>query len=147
MYDPGTVADPEALEARTQVAQTATAKTKPATPRKRSFAEDPRSAAQMARELQRLIGRRLLAHMTKSEPRTVSRWIAGESQPRGEHATKLRLGYQLVERLRAEDPDELVQAYLVGMNPDLNDETILDAVRAGEYFAALAAVRRIVVEG
>ena len=97
------------------------------------------------------IGRKLIAYVAGvKDTRAVERWIAG-SQPYGDVALRLRLTFQVVRTLLEHDSREVVQAWLMGVNPELGDRVPLRLLREGDLAVVapevLAAARAFIAGG
>lgn len=84
---------------------------------------------ELVNEIVGVIGKKLTAYVTRTkDTRTVDRWIAGV-QPYGDAEQRLRFAYQVVMTLREHDKPEVVQAWLMGVNPELGDRTAVRMLR------------------
>ena len=97
------------------------------------------------------IGRKLIAYVAGvKDVRAVDRWIAG-AQPYGGAEPRLRLTFQVVRTLLEHDSREVVQAWLMGVNPELGDRVPLRLLREGELVVVapevLAAARAFIAGG
>ena len=97
------------------------------------------------------IGRKLTAYVAGvKDTRAVERWISG-SQPYGEVEPRLRLTFQVVRTLLEHDTPEVVQAWLMGVNPELGDRVPLRLLREGDLVVVapevLAAARAFIAGG
>jgi hypothetical protein len=112
-----------------------------------SVESDLRRAAtsvEMAEYLQSVLGLRKVAYATcVRHPRIVVSWAAGR-EPSPEAATRLRALYHSVTMLEAAEGVPIAQAWLMGMNPLLADETPLDVIRDGRGDLAVRAAARFV---
>lgn len=83
------------------------------------------SIQEVASELNSLFGRELLAVMTGIQSaRTVTQWIRGESEPHPGTAKALRdVDYVAAFLLQSGQARETVQAWFVGMNPQLKGQS------------------------
>jgi hypothetical protein len=80
------------------------------------------TAAEMAAFLQGLVGQKLTALMTGiDDPKAVGKWARGERVPRGETARRLREAFQVSTLLALGESEETARAWLMGMNPLLED--------------------------
>jgi hypothetical protein len=78
---------------------------------------------EIASELVEVIGKKLTAYIGNAkDTRAVDRWIAGREAYK-DAEPRLRFAYQVVMILRKRDSPEVVQAWLMGINPELNDRT------------------------
>lgn len=76
-----------------------------------------------------IIGKKLTAYIAGAKDTiSIDRWIAGV-QVGGEAEQRLRFAYQIVMTLHMNDEAEVVQAWLMGLNPDLGDRTALRMLR------------------
>ncbi len=109
------------------------------------------SFAELVSRLADAIGRKLIAYVAGvKDVRAVERWIAG-SQPYGEVEPRLRLTFQVVRTLLEHDSREVVQAWLMGVNPELGDRVPLRLLREGDLAVVapevLAAARAFIAGG
>jgi hypothetical protein len=73
--------------------------------------------------LQDILGQRLVAVIAGvSDAKAVGKWARGERSPHPEAEQRLRNAYQIVQLLLERESGETVRAWLVGMNPDLDDQ-------------------------
>jgi hypothetical protein len=97
------------------------------------------------------IGRKLTAYVAGvKDVRAVERWISG-SQPYGEVESRLRLTFQVVRTLLDHDSPQVIQAWLMGVNPELGDRVPLRLLREGDLVVVapevLAAARAFIAGG
>ena len=97
------------------------------------------------------IGRKLTAYVAGvKDTRAVDRWIDGK-EPYGEAESRLRLTFQVVRTLLDHDPPKVVQAWLMGVNPELGDRVPLRLLREGDLASiapeVLAAARAFISGG
>jgi hypothetical protein len=97
--------------------------------------------------LQEVLGRDLVAIITGKTPRQVSRWVSGEAKPPLDEQRVLRDTFQVVELLAKVEPDEVVRAWFIGMNPQLEDATPAEVIAKGRARDATAAARAFVSAG
>ncbi len=72
--------------------------------------------------------------------KTVARWASGETaRLQEEHATRLRVAFELVEILTQFDAAETVRNWFVGSNPQLDDDAPASVLREGRFGAVRAA--------
>jgi hypothetical protein len=98
-----------------------------------------------------LIGRKLTAYVAGvKDVRALDRWIEG-GQPYGDADPRLRLVFQVVGTLADYDPPNVVQAWLMGVNPELGDRVPLRLLREGDIAVVgpevMAAARAFVAGG
>lgn len=97
---------------------------------------------EIATELQDALGQRLVAYgCAIRSPKLVGRWATGEHDPRDDAAARLRMLYRVYFLLRedGEYDDATIRAFLLGSNPDLDDETPIDRIRDGHGTDAVRA--------
>jgi hypothetical protein len=97
------------------------------------------------------IGRKLTAYVAGvKDVRALDRWIDGK-EPYGEAEPRLRLTFQVVRTLLDHDPPKVVQAWLMGVNPELGDRVPLRLLREGDLALVapevLAAARAFIAGG
>ncbi len=106
---------------------------------------------ELVSQLADAIGRKLIAYVAGvKDARAVERWIGG-GQPYGDVEPRLRLAFQVVRTLLEHDSREVVQAWLMGVNPELGDRVPLRLLREGELGVVapevLAAARAFIAGG
>lgn len=104
------------------------------------------STAIVAR-LQEVLGRDVVAIITGKTPRQVSRWVTGAAKPPVQEQRLLRDTFQVVELLAEVDPDEVVRAWFIGMNPQLEDAAPAELIAEGRVRDVMAAARTFVNAG
>ncbi len=79
-----------------------------------------------------MIGRRLTAYIASvKDARALDRWMSGVAPQRDvEH--RLRLCYRVAVFLSGADSPAVVKAWLVGLNPELDDEVPIKLLRDGD---------------
>lgn len=97
--------------------------------------------------LRAVLGRDVVAVLVKRTPRAVSRWVAGDAEPPAREDALLRDAFQIVQVLGEVEPDEVIRAWFMGMNPQLGDESPIEALRDGRVRDAMAAARAFVNAG
>lgn len=105
------------------------------------------SVGTIATALQDLLTRRLTAYTVGiKDAKTISRWanqdVSGVQNEEVER--KLRTTYQMALMLLSVDAPPTVKAWFVGMNPYLNDQSPVEAIRSGREREALDAARAFV---
>jgi hypothetical protein len=109
------------------------------------------SFPELVRRLAEIVGRKLTAYVGGvKDVRAVERWMQG-SQPYGDAEPRLRLAFQIVRTLSEHDSPGVVQAWLMGVNPELGDRVPLRLLREGDLMVVapqvLAAARAFVAGG
>jgi hypothetical protein len=78
-----------------------------------------------------VIGKKLTAYVAGLlDTRAIDRWIASDTPDRGVEE-RLRLANEIVTIFRIHENSEVVQAWLVGINPDLGDRIAIRLLRDG----------------
>lgn len=84
---------------------------------------------EIVEELVSLIGKKLTAYIGGvKDTRHVERWIAG-AEPYRDADRKIRLAYQIAKTLSEHDSPRVAQAWLLGLNPELQDRAPLRLLR------------------
>lgn len=97
--------------------------------------------------LQEALGRDVVAIITGKTARQVSRWVSGEAKPPLAEQRLLRDTFQVVELLAEVDTDEVVRAWFIGMNPQLEDAAPAEVIADGRVRDVMAAARAFVNAG
>lgn len=97
-------------------------------------------------QLQRVLGKHLLALIVGRDVRTVLRWGAGENRPGHVEERKLRNTFQIYGVLSSVEADHTIRAWFMGMNPQLDDDSPAEAL-AAERFRDVASAARAFVAG
>jgi len=109
--------------------------------------------AEAVTELRDLLSGRLVAYIAGvSETRAVNEWADGARSIRSpETEARLRLALQIAVMLADADQPPVVQAWFMGLNPELDDRSPARLLRDGELDevgpAVLAAARAFVAGG
>ena len=85
--------------------------------------------SEISRELATIIGKKLTAYIGHAkDTRTVDCWISGgEADEDAEQ--RLRFAYHVVKIVREQESPKVVQAWLIGMNPELDDRVMIRMLR------------------
>lgn len=86
------------------------------------------------------LGSALVAYMADKHRSTVSRWRDGRDIPL-DSSQRLRVAYDVFEQLEVPEGAHTVRAWFIGMNPQLDDESPVEAIREGRYREVYAAAR------
>lgn len=106
------------------------------------------SIAQVAGYLQEVLGRKLVATLAGvNDPKAVGRWAEGERAPRHAAEERLRTAYQVFRLLLSEESQYTVRAWFIGLNPQLNDESPVAAIREGRFQEVWVAAKAFVAGG
>ncbi len=105
----------------------------------------------LVKELTAVIGKKLTAYIgSVSDVRAVDRWMSG-SEPYNSAESRLRLAYHVVRMLSDHEGKRVVQAWLAGLNPELDDRVPLRLLREGDIEEVgpkiLAAARAFLAGG
>jgi hypothetical protein len=105
----------------------------------------------LVRELSDLIGKKLTAYIGGvKDVRALDRWIEGTA-PYKDAEERLRFAFRVVKTLSNHEHPHVVQAWLIGLNPELNDRVPIRLLREGKLEAVgpeiLAAARAFLAGG
>lgn len=104
----------------------------------------------MASTLVEVLGRALVAGIVGiRNPKTISRWANGDVTSVRDRYSEERLiaTYQVVSHLKEDFGNDTIRAFMLGMNPVLNDEAPAIALRDGDFKGALNAARNLTAGG
>lgn len=106
------------------------------------------SIEQITSFLEEVLGRKLVAALAGvADPKAVGRWAAGERSPRAAAEERLRVAYQVFRLLLTEESKHTIRAWFIGLNPQLNDESPVTAIRAGRFQEVMVAAKAFVSGG
>jgi hypothetical protein len=102
-------------------------------------------------ELAGIVGKKLTAYIAGvKDVRALDRWIEGAA-PYKNVEERLRFAFRVVKTLHNHDGASVVQAWLIGLNPELNDRAPVRLLREGDIEKVgpgiLSAVRSFVAGG
>ena len=102
-------------------------------------------------ELTGVLGKKLTAYIgSVKDARAVDRWMAGSEAYKGVEE-RLRLAYRLAKMIGDQEGPRVVQAWLTGLNPELNDRVPVRLLREENVEAVgpeiLAAARAFLAGG
>ncbi|MEF9913318.1 MULTISPECIES: XRE family transcriptional regulator [Streptomyces] len=101
--------------------------------------------AEIARFLQENLGPRITARITRvSDPRQVGKWAAGDTRPRDEAEERLRAALQTFHVIQSAEDNHTARAWMIGMNPQLEDETPAQCIADGRFKDVMVAARAYV---
>ena len=87
---------------------------------------------QVVEKLVSIIGRRLTAYIAAvKDARALDRWIAGTC-PQDDVEVRLRLAYRIAILLAGADSPAVVKAWLLGLNPELEESVPIQLLREGD---------------
>jgi hypothetical protein len=79
-----------------------------------------------------IIGRKLTSYVAGiKDARAIDRWLQNGA-PQKEVERRLRLTYQIAAMMAGFDSPAVVQAWLIGLNPELDDQVPLKLLREGD---------------
>jgi hypothetical protein len=91
------------------------------------------SMPEVAANLVELLGGRLVAYLGGvKETRAVKQWIAGDRQPQGDAADRLREALTIAIMLASKEHKSTIQAWFQGLNPQLDDRGPARLLRDGD---------------
>jgi hypothetical protein len=98
-----------------------------------------------------IIGRKLTAYIAGvKDARAIDRWMQNAT-PQKEAERRIRLAYHVAGTLAAFDSPAVVQAWFIGLNPELDDQVPIELLRTGDIEAngkrVLGAARAFVTGG
>lgn len=92
------------------------------------------------------LGTTLVAHICGVDPRSVRRWVTGRA-PQRRAEDRLRTAYQVFQLLLTYDSEHTVRAWFIGLNPQLDDVSPAEAIRAGRLREVLTAAKSFILGG
>ncbi len=112
-------------------------------------------AAPFAEVVSRLvdtIGRKLTAYIAGvKDVRAVDRWTKSDTKPYGDVEQRLRFAFLVARTLSEHESAQMVQAWLMGVNPELGDRVPIRLLREGDVNIiapeVLGAVRAFIAGG
>ncbi len=85
--------------------------------------------SKLVEELTKIIGKKLTAYIASvKDTRAIERWMAGSESYKGVEE-RLRLAYRLAKVINDHEGRRVVQAWLTGLNPELNDRAPIRLLR------------------
>jgi len=82
------------------------------------------SFAEIVEELAQILGKKLTAYVGGvKDTRVVERWMQGGVDPYRDADRRIRLTYQIAKTLSEHESNSVVQAWFIGLNPELQDRT------------------------
>jgi hypothetical protein len=84
-------------------------------------------------ELVDILGAKLVAYIASvSETRAVREWASGDRRPRPDTDHRLRFAYVVASLIAAEESPRIAQTWLMGLNPQLDDQSPARLIREGD---------------
>jgi hypothetical protein len=79
-----------------------------------------------------ILGRKLIAYIAGiKDARAIDRWLQNAS-PQKDAERRIRCAYHVASLLAASDTPPVVQAWFLGLNPELNDQVPITLLRDGD---------------
>lgn len=106
--------------------------------------------SEIAGVLQELLSRRLTAYIAGvGDGKTVSRWANGEVSEIRDHTQeqRIRVAYEIAQLLMSYESAQTVKAWFIGLNPQLDDVSPVEAIHEGRLKDALVAARAFTAGG
>jgi len=86
---------------------------------------------EVVRSLVSIVGRKQTAYIASiKDARAVDRWMENAA-PQKDVEQRIRLAYHVAAMLRSADSEGVVQAWFVGLNPELDDDVPIKLLREG----------------
>lgn len=103
----------------------------------------------VTKTLQTHLGQALLAVIVNAQPRTIARWVSGQSTPSAATERLLRDVAQVFDVITTVDTPAVARAWFMGMNPQLDDNSPAEVLAedTGATRAVMAAARAYVAGG
>lgn len=105
------------------------------------------SSAEITAVLQAQLGQALLGVIVGKNARTLARWAHATVRPPHASEKILRDAFQVFEILISVDSPEVARAWLMGMNPELDDASPAEALSDGRSREVMAAARSFIAAG
>ncbi|MEV6572907.1 XRE family transcriptional regulator [Streptomyces sp. NPDC051577] len=103
---------------------------------------------EIARFLQDNLGQRLTARLAGiSDPKQVGRWASGDSAPRHDAEERLRAALQVFQLIQDAESLYTARAWMIGMNPQLEDQAPAQCIADGRLRDVMVAARAYVDGG
>lgn len=106
------------------------------------------SVADVAGYLQEVLGQKLVAYMAGVEDvKAVGQWAAGKRSPHPDNERRLRAAFQIFHMLQEAESPHTVRAWLIGLNPQLDDRSPATLIREDSTRDVLVAVKAFLAGG
>ncbi|MFE9335842.1 XRE family transcriptional regulator [Streptomyces sp. NPDC007063] len=100
------------------------------------------TTAYVARFLQDNFGRRVTALVAGIEdPKQVGKWCKADNAPRIDSELRLRTAYQVFKLIENGENAHVARAWMIGMNPQLEDDAPVQAIADDRFKDVMAAAR------
>ncbi|MFD9541387.1 XRE family transcriptional regulator [Streptomyces sp. NPDC060022] len=98
--------------------------------------------AEIARFLQDTFSQRVAAFIAGVEdPKQVGRWARELNTPRFDSEFRLRTAYHVFTYIMHCENQHIARAWMMGMNPQLDDDSPIEAISAERFKEVMAAAR------
>lgn len=98
--------------------------------------------AEIARFLQDTFSQRVAAFIAGVEdPKQVGRWTRELNTPRFDSEFRLRTAYHVFTYIMHCENQHIARAWMMGMNPQLDDDSPIEAIAAERFKEVMAAAR------
>lgn len=105
------------------------------------------AVADVASFLTENLGTTLTGLIAGVNARSVQRYAKGETQPGAAVEARLRTAFQVFNLVQSVETPHTVRAWFIGMNPQLDDTSPVEALAAGQAREVLTAARAFVSGG
>jgi len=106
------------------------------------------ATSDMAQYLREVLGPKLTAYIADvADQKAVGRWASGTRKPQPRAEERLRSAYAVFHLLQSAESPHTVRAWMVGLNPQLDDESPATVLREGRFKDVLAAARAFLAGG
>ncbi|MFH8739164.1 MULTISPECIES: XRE family transcriptional regulator [unclassified Streptomyces] len=97
---------------------------------------------EMARLLQDTFSQRVAAHIAGvDDPKQVGRWARQQNAPRIDSESRMRAACQVFTFISNCENRHIARAWMLGMNPQLDDDSPIEAIAEGRFKEVMAAAR------
>lgn len=103
--------------------------------------------AEMLRALIAALGKYPVAAIFSQDVRTIERWLKQGVRMKVEDERRLRDAFQVFSLIDDADGADVARAWFIGMNPELDDDSPVEHLAAGNARGVLAAARSYVNAG
>lgn len=93
------------------------------------------------------LGKVLTAEIAGTSQQTVVRWKNGSQTPPDQVERRMREAYHVFMKLAEKDASATVRAWFMGMNPQLDDLSPVEALRADQFRDVSAAAEAFLIGG
>ncbi|MFJ8004064.1 XRE family transcriptional regulator [Streptomyces fagopyri] len=103
--------------------------------------------ADIARFLQDVFSQRIVAVLAGiGDSKQVGNWAKGQNAPRFDAEVRLRTAYQVFKLVESGENCHIARAWMIGMNPQLEDCSPLQAI-ADDHFKEVMSAARSYLQG